>query len=745
MTEAPFALLDLLSFSFVDVLFGRPAVRHSIRFLSHSTLAWAISSICPGYNRCNQAESSSIEQTTIMSEQEQGVIQYSAPPPPYSEREPVPVQFQIRRKPIGIPKTSSENTASSLRNDDTRALATSASRTEQFEERARASQNTQFRDRPDVTLHTTSPPPPLQNIITDSELVASPSSTSSAIPSIQGTSFSASTNPSSVSATSSGPGPVSGGWKKAAVGHASKAFQEARHFVGGLIAHPSVSNKHYTILRHSHGVVFYQGSNTFLAISIFVDEPLPKDRTIWMQCKGWSGKSGMKAKAFFGLNDSWLNVTPGLAIQPDSVNASDERAWQRDIKRFRKKVSGTALERHVLRETAIIRVPVETTDGYYQLVLCRGDQKRKVLCTSPVFRVISTSSDPSTLRGASLSTLPVELGLWIGGMYAQSTASTIVSPVTSRIQTATQPLMPSGTTQLALQTAYSASGLEDRVSTGIEDASGRYDQAEAEAFTRLGMTDVNIETGPVAPYPVDFAAKIDVQLATSSHDLNGLPKKINLNSVPQRILPRLDGHYFAWCKFIRGTEKSISNIGDGKKAEPGQSWLQCIVSASSIVFEERISNVRSRKALRVTTYIKILEDVDVPQAAQVQVRIMGFIRPPKPNATLVGNSPSEESEDEQQMVLDICDIEFTCNTLDNPAWQPDYVPGSLSTSRSIDGGETEKQQSGIWDKAKDGYANVRLKGQTMVGQIPFHRIGIRTPTEELRDKNLAISGYYIPR
>lgn len=676
-----------------------------------------------------------------MSEQEQGVIQHDAPPP-YSEREPTPVQFQIRRKPIRVHETSRENAASGLKNEETHAL-TNASRTERPEERIQTSQNTQSRNCSDVSLHTASPWP-IQTIITDGDLVASPSSTSSAIPSIQGTSFSASTNASSVSATSPEAGPGSGGWKKAAAGHAQKAFQEARHFVGGLIEHPSASTKHYTILRHSHGVVFYQGSNTFLAVSVFVDEPLPKDRTIWMQCKGWSGKSGMKAKAFFGLNDSWLNVTPSLAIQPDLVNPSDERAWQRDIKRFRKTVSGTPLERHVLRETAIIRVPVETTDGYYQLVLCRGDQKRKVLCTSPVFRVISTSSDPSTLRGASLSTLPVELGLWIGGMYAQSTANTIVSPITSRIQSATQPLMPSGKTQMALQTAYAASGLEDRVDRGIEDASGRYGEVETQAYTGLGMTDVNIETGPVAPYPVDFSAKLGVQVVTPSFDLNGLPKKINLNSVPQRILPRLDGHYFAWCKLVPGTQKSTSDIGDGKSAEPGQSWLQCIVSASSIVFEERISNVRSRKALKVITSIKILEDMDLPPTAQIQIRIMGFIRPPKPNTTLV-NYTSAEAEDEQQMVLDVCDIELTRNTLDNPSWQPDYVPGSLSNSRSVDGSDLGKQQSGIWDKAKDGYANVRLKGQTMVGQIPFHRVGIRTPTDELRDKNLAVSGYYIPR
>lgn len=136
--------------------------------------------------------------------------------------------------------------------------------------------------------------------------------------------------------------------------------------------------------------------------------------------------------------------------------------------------------------------------------------------------------------------------------------------------------------------------------------------------------------------------------------------------------------------------------------------------------------------------------MDIPPTAQIQIRIMGFIRPPKPNAALVGN-PSGEAEAEEQMLLDVCDIELTRNMLDSPAWQPHYVPGSLSSQRPVEGSEPEKQQSGIWDKAKDGYANVRLKGQTMVGHIPFHRIGIRTETDELKDKNLAVSGYYIPR
>ncbi|OKL57338.1 hypothetical protein UA08_07428 [Talaromyces atroroseus] len=668
-----------------------------------------------------------------MEQQEQGVVQRDVPPPPY-RRENVPAQYQIRRKPIDTNKPSSNDGSNNLANGGGRSLTPSRNQAESLQKQIRDSQDVPPKPPPRPPR----PGPPVPAAITDGNIVASPQSMSSSrIPSFQAASSSSNIN-ASVNGTTAR---EAGDWKKAASGHAQKAFQEARHFVGGLVAHPTVSNKHYTILRHSHGVVFYQGSNTFLAISIFADEPLPKDRTIWMQCKGWSGKTGMRAKALFGFNDSWINVTPSLAIQPDQVNSSDERAWQRDIKRFRKKASGS-VQRHTLRETAIVRVPVEAEDGYYQLVLCRGDQKRKVLCTSPVFRLISTSSDPSTLRGASLSTLPVELGLWVGGLYAQNTASNAISPVTTKIQDSA--FFPSGTTQLAAQTAYTVSGLESRVDSGMEEASDHYSETQSKMLSPLGPGEIDAEAGPTTPYPVDFVAKLDVHAVISTFDANGFPRKISVVGISRNILPRLDGHYFAWCKILPGEPKSQSTLIGDKKSETSSSWLQCIFSASSVVFQERVSNVRSQRALKVTTSIKIIEDIDIPSAAQVQVRIMGFIRPPNTTSTSI-KAGNPGAEDEEQIILDVCDIELVRSALDNPAWQADPVRDVSSTQRSVEGSEGEEAQSGLWDRAKGGYTNLRMKGQTMVGQIPFHRVGIRSPSDELKDKNLAVSGYYISR
>jgi hypothetical protein len=96
-----------------------------------------------------------------------------------------------------------------------------------------------------------------------------------------------------------------------------RTFEDARHFAGGLISRPTESTKHFTVLRHSHGLVSYQASNTTLAVSIFADAPLPPNRTLWLQSKGWSGKTGMQVKALMGVNGKWLNVTPTLAIEPE--------------------------------------------------------------------------------------------------------------------------------------------------------------------------------------------------------------------------------------------------------------------------------------------------------------------------------------------------------------------------------------------------------------------------------------------
>ncbi|PPJ58357.1 hypothetical protein CBER1_04491 [Cercospora berteroae] len=194
------------------------------------------------------------------------------------------------------------------------------------------------------------------------------------------------------------------------------AVNDAKHFAGGLIPHPYEATKHYSILRHSLGVVYYRGLTTRVTITIFSDRPISAARQLWLQRRGFSGNTGLALSAAMGAKSAWVDVTPVEEVLSDRLPPADERAWQRDIIKFLSKVRDTKYVRnHRPYETLVVRIPFACQDGYFRVVLCDG---KKVLCPSPVFRCASTSCDPSVLRGASLRTLPLELGIKAGAVVA---------------------------------------------------------------------------------------------------------------------------------------------------------------------------------------------------------------------------------------------------------------------------------------------------------------------------------------
>lgn len=111
------------------------------------------------------------------------------------------------------------------------------------------------------------------------------------------------------------------------------AYGEVKHFAGGLISHPYEATKHYSVLRHSHGLVFYKGPTTSVSFTIFSDQPLPADRTLSLQRRGFSGKMGMRVGAALGNRTAWIDVTPSIDATADQLPKADERAWQRDVVR----------------------------------------------------------------------------------------------------------------------------------------------------------------------------------------------------------------------------------------------------------------------------------------------------------------------------------------------------------------------------------------------------------------------------
>ncbi|PSS18865.1 hypothetical protein M430DRAFT_91016, partial [Amorphotheca resinae ATCC 22711] len=528
----------------------------------------------------------------------------------------------------------------------------------------------------------------------------------------------------STTATSPAPSQSSQPSQSSAASYFQKAYREARHFAGGLIEHPTESTKHFTILRHSHGLVFYQGTSTSIAISIFADAPLPPDRTLWLQSKGWTGKTGMRVKALMGQNGDWLNVTPTMAVGSQQLNPSDERAWQRDIKAFYKKAHSNVRD-HKLRETAVVRIPAEAGDGYFQIVLCVGS-KKKVLCPSPVFRVFSTSSDPSSIRGASLSTLPLELGAMVLSTGVQNTVGAYIAPVTEVVQTSVEKYMPSWWTQQAAIAAVGVSGVGDKLSTTLEDANNEYDQKAGMSLAGASSEGLSPEGGPQPPYPIRFGGRSQPN-QTSNEITQSHLLAFTLSNVDDAIIQKLYGYYFGWVRVL-----------DKFSTDPSTNhWYQSVISCT-LIDASQLTRVNLAQANKRTITLRLLHGLSSPppERTPIDVLIMGFIRPDEPaqRAGLArGLQAGDQAAIEAAHLSESNDVALLRTFLDHPAWAPELPPPQAAE-------ETRKL-----DKAKMGYANTRLAVQKKIDKVPLHKMGIRTQSDLSKEKTVVTSGFYVVR
>ncbi|KAI7351954.1 hypothetical protein KC320_g4739, partial [Hortaea werneckii] len=348
------------------------------------------------------------------------------------------------------------------------------------------------------------------------------------------------------------------------------AWSEVKHFAGGLITHPYEATKDFTILRHSHGLVYYQGPTTNIAITIFTSKPLPANRKLWLQKRGFSGKTGLKVGATLGTRSAWIDVTPAADLSADFLPPDDERAWQRDISKFLKKAASSK-NKHIRTqtpsETNVIRIPHVAEEGYFRIVLCAG---RKVLCPSPMFRYVSASTDPSVLRGASLKTLPLEVGVRVGAIVANEAANSAahgaLQPVTNAYQNQVQPLMervnPAGATQEAALYAYEESGAAERVAVAAGAVDERYEaQQEAQEQVLRGddassaVQALGADEGPSPPYPLLLSGKVVQRTGKSSRFLE-FPTA-DLAGVPSDQLRRLEGVYLGWTQVSKTQNSTL--------------------------------------------------------------------------------------------------------------------------------------------------------------------------------------------
>lgn len=498
------------------------------------------------------------------------------------------------------------------------------------------------------------------------------------------------------------------------------ALIEAQFVAGGLVSHPAESTKHYSIIRHSHGLVWYQGPGTSIAITILASERLPPSRTVWLQERGYSGNAGMSIKALVGARGSWIDVTPAQEAQAHHVPTADERGIQRDVARFVKKATGH-LKRHAPRETHLVRIPAVAQDGYFRLVLCKGggddDDPTKILCGSPVFRIASTSADAAVVRGASLSTMPLEVGVKVAtAVGAQvvrkytGVAGTVVQAKTSKV------VAKSSVTKAA---AVACRGVGGGIGSGLQtavhdswrsnrlDGHGRLINETTITTTttnlRLASATIGSDDGPEPPFPIRFSGRLPEGTSHLGSE-PGLPAT-KLRRVPDHIKSRLSGVFAAW-------------VSCGRPPGPDAAWREAVVTIAPR--RDAQPAVVTKASVSVTVAAGTV--AVPPTEGRVDVLLMGYLHPAPPPAATADEVLARQRHDAL----------VTVASLGRASWCPRETAARV---RALRGARS------LGDRLSEATGRV----QQSVDRIPLHRAGVRSQAGRQRDELVGVGGIWVRR
>ncbi|KAI8310966.1 hypothetical protein K4K59_007743 [Colletotrichum sp. SAR11_240] len=430
---------------------------------------------------------------------------------------------------------------------------------------------------------------------------------------------------------------------------------------------------------------------------------------------------GMNLKSLVGANDSWLDVTPSSQASPTDMADGDERGCQRDIKKFLKKAPKN-LSKHMPRETHVIRIPAAADDGYFRLVLCTGggdggSSKRKVLCPSPVFRIASTSTDASVVRGASFASMPLELGIKAGSIVANTVVNRYVGPAAAVVQSRTKKLQTAKfVTKHATHIAYGKSAIDKSgIKTTVTEYEAQYAttrgggyapwQGDDAGFDEAPPEVIGPDSGPMDPFPIKFDGRIVRGTGRGGMEL-GIPTA-NLSGIPEDVKMRMRGVYFGWARVVprSGLEhistdwhESIITVGPAPYATPR-------VAAENVATVHIIHEFGG--ALFLETKLKVI--------------VMGQLRASTPP---VGSDAALQAYG--------TDVLLTVASLSRDNWGPIETRERMRTMRS---------EMSLADR----YVETREKVQKQVDRIPVHLAGVRTEGAALRDKAYGNGGIWIPR
>lgn len=310
----------------------------------------------------------------------------------------------------------------------------------------------------------------------------------------------------------------------------------------------------------------------------------------------------MKLKAMVGSRSSWADLTPERCTDVQSLNPANERTYQRDIRRVHAK------QTHVARETHVLRIPSSCQDGYFRVVLCDGD---KVLCNSPIFRLVSTSTNMSSLRGASFSTAPLEMGIKAAGTFGQ----VLVTKYT-------------GAAGAVASRAIGARGAKvGKVAVGAagdylqESRRARYERLLGQNMAAAQLVTVGPDAGPLPPFPIAFSGKVAPGTGACLTQ-NGYPTA-NLHSLPESIA-YMSGVYAAWVRiddddddvWMESTVTLAPAVGTGTRSY-----------AAVHVIPDLYDPCLVGKKLRVVLMDRLRYDGDGEHATEVAATLASLARP----------------------------------------------------------------------------------------------------------------------
>lgn len=484
-----------------------------------------------------------------------------------------------------------------------------------------------------------------------------------------------------------------------------KALDEAQYFAGGLISSPVESTRHHSIIRHSGALVWYRGPDTAVTITVLSDEPLPATRTLWLQQKGYSGNMGMSLKAMVGTTTSWLDVTPSTRAEAAHIPVNEERAIQRDLKRFFKKATGR-IRGHFPRETHIVRIPAAAEDGYFRIVVCSTSDCKKVLGGSPVFRLASTSADVSVLRGAGLRSMPLEVGAKMASVMGSAMVTTYAGAATGAAKAGVGKVASVTVKKVGQQAyrGYERTGVGEMVKGSWQSSvTGRYERAVSSAMMEPTLGIVGMDHGPEMPFPIKFSGRV-VKGSGYTAARYGFPTA-NLVDVPGELTMRMTGTFAAWAR-IKGADE-----GD-------LAWYEAVVSIAPA------ENAPPRIVSKNLVAVHILHEFDEVELCgeSLQLLLMAFLRPVCRVACDVEAAMQRHADD----------LLTTLATLARPRWQPQETRERLRTRKSERG----------WSERLDGVTGMLV---ARVDRVPMHKAGIRSEAGALRDASYGNGGLWIQR